>query len=66
MRTLPLGVARGISDALRGRLSGLARAGMIIVGLSTTVAGFAYGRLRRSAPVVAGTAIQNSKFNIQN
>ena len=50
MRTLPLGVVSGLSDALRGRVHGLKRAAMIILGFGSTVAGFVYGRLRRSSP----------------
>ena len=37
-RTLPLGVLRGLGDALRGDLGGLARAAMIVTGLLTTTA----------------------------
>jgi glycosyltransferase involved in cell wall biosynthesis/GT2 family glycosyltransferase len=39
-RTLPLGVLRGIGDAFRGDLGGLARAAMIVTGLLTTTAGY--------------------------
>jgi glycosyltransferase involved in cell wall biosynthesis/GT2 family glycosyltransferase len=47
-RTLPLGVLRGIADALRGDLSGLARAAMIVTGLTTTTVGYvSAGRERR-------------------
>lgn len=47
-RTLPLGVLRGFGDALRGDLSGLARAAMIVAGLFTTTAGYlSAGRERR-------------------
>lgn len=45
-RALPLGVARGIADLLRGDVSGLSRAGAIVLGLGVTVAGFAVGSLR--------------------
>jgi glycosyltransferase involved in cell wall biosynthesis len=44
-RTLPLGVLRGIADALRGDASGLGRAGAIVVGLGVTAAGYLRGRL---------------------
>jgi glycosyltransferase involved in cell wall biosynthesis/GT2 family glycosyltransferase len=40
-RTLPLGVLRGIGDALRGDPAGLSRAAMIVTGLFTTTAGYA-------------------------
>ncbi len=45
-RVLPSGVARGVRDALLGRVSGLARAGAIVAGLATTAAGYAVGTLR--------------------
>jgi GT2 family glycosyltransferase len=45
-RVLPSGVAKGIADSLRGDLSGLGRAGAIVVGLSVTVAGYAAARVR--------------------
>jgi glycosyltransferase involved in cell wall biosynthesis len=43
-RVLPLGVLRGLRDAARGDLAGLARAGAIAVGLLATIAGYATGR----------------------
>jgi glycosyltransferase involved in cell wall biosynthesis/GT2 family glycosyltransferase len=46
-RTLPLGVLRGIGDALRGDLSGLSRAAMIVTGLLTTTAGYVSGGRER-------------------
>jgi glycosyltransferase involved in cell wall biosynthesis/GT2 family glycosyltransferase len=46
-RTLPLGVLRGIGDALRGDLSGLSRAAMIVTGLFTTTAGYLSGGRER-------------------
>jgi Glycosyl transferase family 2 len=39
-RTLPAGVRRGLADALRGDLSGLARAGTIVVAFTVAVAGY--------------------------
>jgi GT2 family glycosyltransferase len=45
-RTLPRGMARGVLDAVRGDLSGLARAGAIVTGLGATAAGYAAGSLR--------------------
>jgi GT2 family glycosyltransferase len=44
--TLPLGVARGITDVLRGDLWGLGRAAAIVVGLITAAAGYAVGSVR--------------------
>jgi glycosyltransferase involved in cell wall biosynthesis len=39
-RTLPLGVLRNLGSALKGDLSGISRAAMIIAGLATTTAGY--------------------------
>jgi GT2 family glycosyltransferase len=50
-RTLPAGVLRGIGDAGRGDLLGLARAGAIVAGLAVTAAGYLRGRLALAAPV---------------
>jgi glycosyltransferase involved in cell wall biosynthesis len=58
VRALGAGVVRGVRDAVRGDPAGLARAGMIVVGLGCTTAGFARGRAaarvrgRRSREVV--------------
>jgi glycosyltransferase involved in cell wall biosynthesis/GT2 family glycosyltransferase len=46
-RTLPLGVLRGVGDALRGDFSGLSRAAMIVTGLLTTTAGYVSGGRER-------------------
>lgn len=46
-RTLPLGVLRGVGDALRGDLSGLSRAAMIVTGLLTTTVGYLSGGRER-------------------
>jgi glycosyltransferase involved in cell wall biosynthesis/GT2 family glycosyltransferase len=43
-RTLPLGFLRGIGDAFRGDLGGLARAAMLVVGLATTTRGYLGGQ----------------------
>jgi glucosyl-dolichyl phosphate glucuronosyltransferase len=51
-RTLPIGVVRGVADAVRGDSSGLGRAGAIMAGLAATAAGYAAGtasRRRRAA-----------------
>jgi glycosyltransferase involved in cell wall biosynthesis len=45
-KTLPRGVLRGVGQALRGDLSGLARAGAIVAGLGLTTAGYLVGKLR--------------------
>jgi len=49
-RTLPLAVARGFTDALRGHGTGLLRVGAIVVGLAYVTAGYAIGTLRVRAP----------------
>jgi glycosyltransferase involved in cell wall biosynthesis/GT2 family glycosyltransferase len=43
-RTLPLGFLRGIGDAFRGDVHGLARAAMLVVGLATTTRGYLGGQ----------------------
>ena len=46
VKTLPLGVVRGLTDALYHRdLTGLARAGAIVVGLTLTIAGYLLGSI---------------------
>lgn len=45
-RTLPLGVARGLFDGLRGRPSGPMRAAAIIAGTSAAAGGYAVGTLQ--------------------
>src|ERR1700722_1160110 len=45
--TLPLGLARNLTSACRGDLSGLGRAAAISAGLLATAAGYAAGRLAR-------------------
>jgi hypothetical protein len=45
-RTLPVGVGRGVKDALRGDLSGLGRAGAIIAAFSVAVVGYFWYLLR--------------------
>lgn len=44
---LPLGVLRGIVEAVRGRISGMARSLAILVGVFTTVVGFLAARTTR-------------------
>lgn len=50
-RVLPHGVARGLLDAVRGKVSGLTRSAMILIGLSLVTVGFvsesAIGFLKR-------------------
>ena len=49
-QTLPLGVARGLQEAVVHRdVDGLKRAGAILAGLSLTTVGFLEGRVRRAA-----------------
>ncbi len=46
LKLLPLGIARGLADCfLRRDLTGLQRAGAIVVGLITTIAGYVMGTL---------------------
>jgi glycosyltransferase involved in cell wall biosynthesis len=45
-RTLPSGVARGLADARRGDVAGLARASAIAFGLAMTAAGYCAGATR--------------------
>jgi glycosyltransferase involved in cell wall biosynthesis len=53
-KTLPLGMARGGAEMLRGHPAGLVRSAVIIAGLTMTSAGFVVGALRRrlARPVV--------------
>jgi GT2 family glycosyltransferase len=44
-RVLPAGVVRGLLDAVRGDLTGLGRAASILIALTVTIAGYAFGRL---------------------
>lgn len=53
-RTLPLGVLRGIGDALRGEGAGLGRAAMIVTGLFAT--SFGYLRVRARPQDVTASA----------
>ncbi len=43
--TLPSGMWRGLTDAMRGDSAGLARAGVIAAGLLVTVGGYVFGRV---------------------
>lgn len=45
-RALPMGVARGFIDALRGHGTGLVRVGAIVVGFAYVTVGYAIGALR--------------------
>ena len=45
-RTLPLGIARGLLDGLRGRPSGPLRAAAIVAGASAAAGGYTVGTLR--------------------
>lgn len=47
-RALPLGVARGIADALHGNLAGAGRAAAIIIGLGVTATGYVQTRVGRA------------------
>jgi GT2 family glycosyltransferase len=48
-RVLPQGVRSGLRDALHGDVTGILRAGAIVVGLALTTAGYVDGRLRTRA-----------------
>jgi glycosyltransferase involved in cell wall biosynthesis/GT2 family glycosyltransferase len=43
-RTLPLGFLRGVGDAFRGEVDGLARAAMLVIGLGATTGGYLRGQ----------------------
>jgi len=45
-KTLPLGAARGVAEAVRGRPAAILQSVAIVVGLTITAGGFVYGRLR--------------------
>jgi glucosyl-dolichyl phosphate glucuronosyltransferase len=47
MRTLPLGVFRGVGDLFRGRPAAIGQAGAIIAGASVTAIGYFGAKLRR-------------------
>lgn len=47
-KTLPIGVLRGLTDAVRGDFSGLGRAGAIILGLGFTTLGYIVGTFKRA------------------
>ena len=49
-RTLPKGVARGLLDASRGDLGGLARAGAIVTGLLAAAMGYLFGSATKARP----------------
>ncbi|WP_055479729.1 glycosyltransferase family 2 protein [Sphaerimonospora mesophila] len=54
LRTLPLGVLRGLGDAVRGDLAGLGRAAAIVTGLAWTTWGYVVGRVRTGTAAEAG------------
>ena len=47
-KVLPRGVARGLGDVARGRVSGVQRAGAIVVGFTWMAAGYSRGRITRT------------------
>ncbi|MFC4586189.1 glycosyltransferase family 2 protein [Sphaerisporangium corydalis] len=62
MKTLPAGALRGVGDALRGDLAGLARAGAIVAGLAWTTWGYAVGSARlRMRGNRAGRTIEHER-----
>jgi hypothetical protein len=46
LRTLPIGILRGLRDVLLGDLSGFARAATILAGLCVTTGGYLFGVVR--------------------
>lgn len=62
LRTLPLGVLRGIGDTVSGRdLAGVGRAAAIVLGLMTTASGYLMGRLF-TAPDRVATPAQGAQY----
>jgi len=55
IRTLPLGVARGLFDTLRGHGTGLSRAGAIVAGFAYAAAGYAVGAIRNHERPMSGS-----------
>jgi len=54
-RTLPVGVWRGLREAVRDRRpEGAARSAAIVLGLAATTLGFLRGRLARTVPPIGG------------
>ena len=47
-RALPAGIRDGVAAFLRGEMAGLARAGVIVLGLTATTAGYVAGALPRA------------------
>jgi GT2 family glycosyltransferase len=60
-RVLPLGVARGMADALRGDRPGLGRAGAIVTGVAATVAGYTAGWAQRRARRRPGAGLRHGR-----
>jgi hypothetical protein len=61
VRILPVGVGRGLADAVRGDVSGLGRSGAIIAAFSVTVGGYLWYLLeslfkKRARPASSSTA----------
>lgn len=60
LKTLPLGVLRGVGDTLRGDVSGLGRATAIITGLLITAAGYAVGRYHLRRKPTANSVLETA------
>lgn len=61
LKTLPAGVLRGLWDSIKGiNLSGVSRASAIVLGFTTTVIGYLWGRiqLQRNAARQSGPALE--------
>ncbi|HXL38609.1 MAG TPA: glycosyltransferase family 2 protein [Ktedonobacteraceae bacterium] len=64
LRTLPLGILHSLGDALiRHDLTGLARAGAIMVGLALTTAGYLKGKLKTPVAKSKKTEVKEAVFD---
>jgi hypothetical protein len=58
LRVLPKGIISSLSDTfLRGKLSGVARAAAIVIGLAVTIVGYLVGRIAVRPPKVRHTEL---------
>lgn len=63
-RTLPLGIARGLTDTFRGDPTGLGRAGAIVAGLAATTAGYVVGVLSGATDGYRSRSSHQSKHTV--
>jgi GT2 family glycosyltransferase len=59
-RVLPLGVVRGLADAVQGDPAGLGRAAAIVTGVTAAVAGYSAGWLRQRVRRLPGAGWQRT------